>query len=310
MKTKTYAYIALAIVCLAWGTTYLALRIVVVHFPSFLFLGIRQFAAGVLLGAILLISKKSQMPGWKNIGRQFIAGIFMITIGNGLVGWSEMYIPSGIAALICSLMPLWVIVINLFLYRDKKPGLFIYGGVLMGIAGMVLIFKHDISSLGQKGYFMGIILTIIAAISWASGSVYVGRNKHKQDPLMSAALQMFAGGIGMLLISPFADSYAHVLWTGEVIFWLVYLTIVGSLVAYAAYAYALVNLPITIVSLYAYINPLVAVILGWMVLHENLNIYTAAAFLCTLAGIFLVNTGYRREKAKLILQSNEAIINE
>jgi drug/metabolite transporter (DMT)-like permease len=293
MKNQRLAWVALAIVCIVWGTTYLALRVVVTHFPSFLFLGIRQAVAGLLLGGGLLLFGGRKWPAKGVIIRQSIGGFFMITLGNGLVGWGEKTIPSGIAALICSTMPLWVNMINLLINRNEKPNGLIYTGIICGIAGMFFIFRENLAYFGNTAYLIGIIITFTATLSWASASVWIKRVSTNTDPLMNAAIQMLSGGIWMFVFSFILEDYHHLVWSSDVIWSLIYLIFIGSILAYGAYGYALSKLPITIVSMYAYINPMVAVILGWLILKEALNIYTAIAFVLTVSGIYLVNKGYQ-----------------
>jgi drug/metabolite transporter (DMT)-like permease len=287
------AYIALAAVCIIWGTTYLALRIAVLHFPPFLFTAIRQISAGVLLVGFLLAFTKITMPSFNHVMRQAIGGFFLITMGNGLVAWSEMHIPSGIAAIICSLMPMVVILINLSINKEERPTVPIMMGVAIGLAGIVMIFGEHIGEFSKIEYLIGILMTLVAVISWASGSIWIKKHNTDSNPFMNAGLQMFFGGIFVLPMSLLFDDLSSVTWSPEAVYSLLYLIVFGSIIAYAAYSYALRKLPMTIVSLYAYVNPLVAVLLGWMVLDEKLNTKIGIAILITVAGIYIVNRGYQ-----------------
>jgi drug/metabolite transporter (DMT)-like permease len=226
----------------------------------------------------------------------------MITLGNGLVGWAEKTIPSGIAALICSMMPLWVNIIQLTVNRQEKINALIFTGILCGVGGMVFIFRENIVSFSNPEYLIGIILTFVATMSWAVGSVWTRSRNIKSDPLMNAAIQMLSGGLWMFIISFFLEDYKQLHWTQEVWISLVYLILIGSVLAYGAYGYALSRLPISIVSLYAYINPMVAVILGWLILNENLNIYIGIAFMLTAGGIWLVNKGHKRRRIPVLIE--------
>src|SRR5690606_17840294 len=143
-RTAYLPYVALAAVCIIWGTTYLALRIAVLHFPPFLFTAIRQTTAGLLLLGFMFTVGKAVLPSREHLFRQSIAGFFMISLGNGLVAWAEMHIPSGVAAIICSLMPVLVIVLNVMIHRDEKPSLTMVGGVLLGLGGIVLMFSEHL----------------------------------------------------------------------------------------------------------------------------------------------------------------------
>jgi drug/metabolite transporter (DMT)-like permease len=292
-KNLVLAYLALAAVCLIWGTTYLALRIAVVHFPPFLFSGIRQVVAGVILLLILLTLGKEKLPSRNAIMQQAFAGFLMLTLGNGLVAWSEMHIPSGIAAIICSIMPVWVIIINVSISKDDRPNLPIVAGVVMGLIGIVMIFGENLVDLGNKNYLIGIALIVLANISWAGGSVWMKTKNLNTNPFMNAALQMVFGGLFMFPISLAVDDLSNVHWSPEAAYSMIYLIIFGSLIAYTCYTYAIRKLPMTVVSMYAYVNPLVAVVLGWVVLNEVLNLRIIVAMLITIAGIYIVNRGYQ-----------------
>lgn len=288
------AYLALAAVCIIWGTTYLALRIAVGNFPPFLFTALRQILAGslILLTAFFLV--KSGWPAPKQLLRHAVAGFFMISLGNGLVAWSEMFISSGIAAIICSTMPVVVILINLAISREEKTNALILFGVLTGLAGIVLIFSENLTDLSNSGYLAGIIFTFIAVVSWAGASTWMKKSPSNTNLYVNAALQMLFGGVLLLPISLAFDDYSTITFRAQAVWPFIYLVIFGSIVAYLCYSYALRKLPLTLVSLYAYINPLVAVLLGWIVLGEKLNVRIAIAAAVTIAGIFLVNKGYQQ----------------
>jgi drug/metabolite transporter (DMT)-like permease len=289
-------YFALAAVCIIWGTTYLALRIGVTHFPPFLFSAIRQTAAGLILGGVMFAFTKIAWPSKKHIARQALGGFLLITLGNGLVAWGEVYVPSGIAAIICSLMPLMVILINLAVSKSEKPNLLIVIGVTIGLLGIVTIFSEHLGEFSSTNYVLGIITIFTAVLSWAGGSIWLKKHNADTNPFINAALQMFFGGIFMFPISFVVDDLSIITWSAEAGWSLLYLTIFGSIIAYACYAYALRTLPMTIVSMYAYINPLVAVLLGWVILDEMLTLRMGIAIIITVAGIYLVNRGYQQQK--------------
>ncbi len=287
------AYIALGAVCIIWGTTYMAIRIAVLHFPPFLFTAIRQITAGLLLTAFMVGYVKTAWPTKAHLLRQVIGGFFLITMGNGLVSWSEVHIPSGIAAIICSLMPMVVILINLSINREEKPTVPIILGVAIGLTGIVLIFGEHVSEFSKIEYLMGILMTLVAVFSWAAGSIWIKKHNANSNPFLNAGLQMFFGGVLALPFSLLFDDLSSLSWTPEAAYSLLYLIVFGSIIAYAAYSYALGKLPMTIVSLYAYVNPLVAVVLGWMVLDEKLNTKIGIGILITIVGIYIVNRGYQ-----------------
>jgi drug/metabolite transporter (DMT)-like permease len=286
-------YLALAAVCLIWGTTYLALRIGVLHFPPFLFTALRQTTAGLLLVSSMRMATKKGSLTREQVFRQAVAGFFLITLGNGLVAWAEVHIPSGVAAIICSLMPVVVILINVSLNPDEKPTVPILLGVGIGLAGIVMIFGEHLAEFSRLEYLMGIGLTLVAIISWAAGSIWIKKHNTNTNPFMNAGLQMLFGGLLTFPLSLAFDDWSAVHWSVEAVYSLLYLIIFGSIVAYACYSYALRSLPMTIVSLYAYVNPLVAVVLGWFVLDEKLNGKIWIAILITIAGIYIVSRGYQ-----------------
>ncbi|MBL7845725.1 MAG: EamA family transporter [Cyclobacteriaceae bacterium] len=287
------AYAALVAVCIIWGTTYLALRIAVLHFPPLLFTAIRQSIAGFLLLAILLAIGQFKLPPKAHLIRMAIGGFLMISMGNGLVAWAEMEIPSGIAAIICSLMPVMVILINLAVNREEKPTWPIVIGVLIGMAGIVTIFSEHVNEFAKTEYQVGIVLILLAVLGWALGSIWIKKQPADSNPFVNAGLQMLFGGLWLFPFSFLFDDLQNVHWSGESLYSLLYLIAFGSIIAYASYLYALKKLPMTIVSLYAYVNPLVAVILGWLILDEKLNTTIGIGILITIGGIYMVNRGYQ-----------------
>ena len=292
-KDLLIPYIALSAICLIWGTTYLVLRIAVLHFPPFLFVTIRQLIAGSLLVAFMLLSGKAAWPDRAHLFRQAVAGFFMITLGNGLVAWAEVVIPSGVAAIICSLMPMVVILINLGVNKDERPTVAIVIGVLLGLGGIMMIFGEHLVEFAKIEYQLGILVIFIAVLSWAGGSVWLKRRGNDGNAFLNAGLQMFFGGIWLIPGALIFDDLGRVTWSAEAFYSMIYLVLIGSIVAYACFSYVLRKLPMTIVSLYAYVNPIVAVILGWIVLSEKLNLRIGIAILVTVAGIYIVNRGYQ-----------------
>jgi drug/metabolite transporter (DMT)-like permease len=292
-KDLLIPYIALGAICLIWGTTYLVLRIAVLHFPPFLFVTIRQLIAGGLLIAFMLLSGKAAWPDGAHLIRQAVAGFFMISLGNGLVAWAEVVIPSGVAAIICSLMPMVVILINLGINKEERPTVAIVSGVLLGLGGIMMIFGEHLVEFSKIEYQLGIFVIFIAVLSWAGGSVWLKKRGNDGNAFLNAGLQMFFGGVWLIPGALLFDDLSRVTWSAEAFYSMIYLVLIGSIVAYACYSYVLRKLPMTIVSLYAYVNPIVAVILGWIVLGEKLNLKIGIAILITVAGIYIVNRGYQ-----------------
>jgi drug/metabolite transporter (DMT)-like permease len=304
MHNKTKAWLALLFICIAWGTTYVAIKICVLVYPAFLLAGTRQFIAGLIILALALIVKGSGDLSFRNMRHQMLVGFLMITVGNGLVSWGEKYIPSGVAALICAMMPVFGVMINLGINKKEKINWLIAIGMGLGFFGVALNFRDSFSDLTNSKYIGGIIATLIATASWALGSILGKRAPDTANPMFNSGLQVFFGGAFLLLISPFADDYSKLnIINTEALWSLVYLITIGSVAAYTAYMYALKELPVGIVMTYAYVNPLVAVLLGWWWLQEPLTWITALSFTGIMLGVYLVNRGYKREKEQAALIS-------
>ncbi len=296
MTKQTKAYIALVYVCIVWGTTYFGIKVGVKHYPAFLFAGVRQAVAGIILIIAALAINKNKDLSTKNILRQMLVGFLMLTLGNGLVSMGMRFIPSGVSALICSMMPIFAVMFNLMSSKKDHFNLQIGLGLLFGTLGVALIFRHNIDEVMKPTYLGGIALTIIATCGWALGSTINRRGGEASNPFLNSGMQLLFGGIFMLVASPAVDNYnGFVLWNTQAILALAYLIIFGSALAYAAYMYSLSVLPVGIATLYAYVNPLIAVMAGYLFLNEDLNIYIGLAFATIIFSVFLVNRGYRKQ---------------
>jgi drug/metabolite transporter (DMT)-like permease len=287
------AYLALAAVCVIWGTTYLGLRIGVTQFPPFLFSFLRFASAGSILVTFMLTVGKSPLPSRSVLFNQSLCGLLMVTLGISIVGWAEVYISSGLAAIICSCMPIWALLINVLITKDEQPNWIIVLGLAAGITGIVIIFGEHINEFTQANYTKAIIATFLANLSWAAGSIWIKKKSGHGNPFLNAGLQMLSGAVFLIPLTLLFDDYAGVQWSASLLYTLAYMSLIGSVAAYACYSYAIKNLPMTIVSMYAYINPVVAVLLGWLILDEKLTVLIAIAIVITLSGIYLVNLGYQ-----------------
>ena len=296
MNATTKAYIALIFVCIVWGTTYMAIWVGVEHYPPFLFAGVRQTVAGLILMIVALAMSSKKDLSRSNLLRQMMIGFLMLTMGNGCVTYGEKYIPSGIAALLCSMMPLFAVLFNLFSSRRDRFNSAIVFGLVLGVCGVGLIFRHNLADLTKPAYVGGMVAVLLATCSWALGSIINKKNVDPVNPFLNSGMQLFFGGVFMLILSPAVDSYKDFqLWSTPGIEALAYLIVFGSVLAYAAYMYELSVLPVGIATIYAYINPLIAVVVGYLVLHEDVNVYTGMAFVTIVISVYLVNRGYRKQ---------------
>lgn len=300
MNTTIKAYIALGLVCFFWGTTYLAARIGVAGFPALIFMAIRNTSAGIILLTFLAITRPAMDWKWSNIKLQIIPGLCLITTGTGIVGWAVKYIPSGLAALMCSMIPIFTIALNLIATRREKVNSQIIAGMFLGLFGVAFIFKDNLELLSDPASLTGIIVVLVSIVSWCLGGLYTQIYRSESDSFFNAGVQMFVGGSGLFVLSAFNEDWQNLpQMHTQSIFALLYLILFGSILAFASYLYAMSKLPAGLVSIYAYINPLVAILLGFLVLGEKITWFTCLAFLVTTGGVYLVNVGYKTQINKL-----------
>ncbi len=290
------AWLAYAAVAIFWGTTFFAIRIGVETFPPFLMAGFRHSIGGVLICAYFLI-KGYKLPPSKDLKVFAINGFLMLALGNGLVTWSEQYVSSGLAALICSLTPVWIIAVNAIVGKKEKMDFVIVSGILLCLLGQFLIFKDNLKDFSDPNYTAGIVFILIANIAWAVGTVYSKNQKSDTNPVFGAGLQMIFGGIVLDLFATAKGEWIGLHPSSEAIWALIYLIVFGSIIAYGAYMYVLKQLPATIISTYAYINTVVAVFLGWLWLDEPLNALVGTAVVLTIAGVYLVNKSFNNSRS-------------
>lgn len=307
MKDQWKAYLALSAMCFFWGTTYLGIRVGVEHVPPFLFSGIRQLVAGGLL-CLFFFLKGHKLPEWNELKYHITAGLLMIGVGNGLVSWGELHVSSGVTALICSMMPIWVILFTVFFMKntERVNGVTV-AGVLLGFSGLVVIFKDGLAAFANLEYLGSMLAILVATISWASGMLFIKKQTFRSPPVFSAGIQLTSGGLIMLAVSPFMDSYDHVSFNSEAVSSLTYLIFLGSMLSFSAFAYALKHLPATTVSMHGYINPLVALVAGWAILNERLTPTVILAGLLTIGGVYLVTTGRQMQSRQMKTRRGNAV---
>ena len=294
-KEKRKAYIALALVSFFWGTTYLASRVSAGHMPGLFVAGIRQFVSGaILVGYFLSVGYK--MPDKKSFIKIAIQGMLLLCISNGLFTWAMEYIDSGLAAIIAGLVPLFVALFSILLLRFARFTPLMIIGLIVGFGGIVTIFYEHFSKVVNSRFSFGIVLAVIATISWSFGTVFASRYKPRTEILFSVGLQMLIAGIIILLACAVSGKYVNLADANTDALWsLVYLIVIGSLLTYSAYVFAVSKLPATQVSVYAYINPIVAIFLGWLILHEQMSINVVTGTAITLSGVFLVNKEFKKQ---------------
>lgn len=293
-REKILAYSAWIAICLIWGTTYLAIRVAVRTLPDAWMSGVRFVAAGALLLLGLLI-RGVKIPPFRDWIHLLIIGISLVGIGNWVVVWAEKTISSGTAALSVAAVPFWIVgVESLLRKRIEKEGGEVeslngskIAGLIVGFLGVVLLLLPHLGTW-NFGYIAGILAIELGGIFWAFGSIYSKYKKLPSSPLMSAAIEMLLGGLFLCVIAAFKGEFSKVYWAPDTLFAFLYLIVIGSMIGFVSFIYALAKLPSSTVSLYAYINPVIAVWLGSLVLHEEVGMNTIAATVVILIGIWLV----------------------
>ncbi|MFJ9770964.1 EamA family transporter [Kitasatospora sp. NPDC101157] len=288
-------WIALAVVYVVWGSTYLAIRIAVETMPSFFSAAARFLTAGLLLAGYLLV--RQGPAGLRVRGRQLasaaLVGLLLLTGGNGLVVLGETSVPSGLAALLVAAVPLWMVVLTA-VGGGERPKRAELAGVLLGLVGLGVL---SAPAIGGSVEPIGVVLIICATLAWAAGSFASKKIPMPGNVLAASAYQMLAGGLCNVLIG-LARGEQHGLDLGAVSgrSWLAlaYLVLFGSLLAFTAYAWLLQSAPLTLAGTYAYVNPVVAVLLGWLILAEPLTGPTLAGGAIVVVGVCLVVSVSRR----------------
>jgi drug/metabolite transporter (DMT)-like permease/GNAT superfamily N-acetyltransferase len=282
-------WLALATVYLVWGSTYLAIRVMVETMPPLLAAGVRFTVAG---GVFYLVLRLRRGPAAVRFSRRELAaaaavGVLLPFGGNGLVTIAERHVPSGLAALIIASVPLWVVILRAL--SRERVGAFTVAGVLLGFAGVALLLLPGEQPRGVS--VGGMLLVVLAAVSWASGSYYSRRWPLPSDVFLATTLEMICGGVAMIVVALLAGEAGDVHvseFSLKSLAGFAWLVSAGSLAAYTAYVWLLKNVPISKVATYAYVNPVVAIVLGWALLSEQITTTIVAGAALIVASVALV----------------------
>jgi len=279
-----------------WGTTWLASKKGVEQMPALQLAGIRQFLGGSIY-LIFFLFRGHKFPTREQFIQILWMSVIMFVASNGLSTWSVQYIPSGLGAVIGAIAPIWIAIFSVTLFRETRFNPATVIGLILGFGGIVIIFSDYVRDLFRSGFSLGILLGLIATMTWALGTLYTVRHAKNQDPYYSLGWQMFMAGIILTLVSLATGQYKPLREVNTVAWYSIgYLVVIGSVITFLAFIYALKRLPAAQASVYAYINPVVAVIIGAILNHEKLNLTIAAGTFVTLLGVYLVNTGFRKAR--------------
>lgn len=296
MKANTKAYLALTSVCVLWGTTYLAIRTGASHMPGLMLAAVRQTACGIAVVGYFLL-RGYRLPDVRTLARLAVIGILMLGVGNGLMSWGEQTVNSGLASMLAALNPMGIALFSLIAIRGTRMKPLGTAGLLLGLAGIVIIFYPLLEKpgAGTSGLALGTLLMLLSVVGWSSGSVLASRHPFSLNIFYACGWEFLLGGVVLVIASAVSGQSIPFSQVDQVAWWSMgYLIVFGSLAGFSAYQYALRHLPATQVAIYAYVNPLVALVLGWWLLHEPLNGHILAGALVTLAGVYLVQRSFRR----------------
>jgi drug/metabolite transporter (DMT)-like permease len=298
---KALVLSAFAAVYLIWGSTYLAILLAIKTIPPFFMAGSRFLIAGLILLIYALI-KGEQIPDAKSVWKISLAGILMLSVGNAFLAWVEQYLPSGLAAILVATVPLW------FVLFDKKQWKFYFSnkqiivGLIVGFAGVILLFagKSSADLFNSRIKIISLIVLFVCTIGWTIGSLYSKYQKINGSTLMKVAIQMLAAGFvnfigGFVLREQQGFILKDISW--QSVGALAYLIVFGSLVAYMAYVWLLSIRPASLVGTYAYVNPVVAVFLGWLIADEHVNTQKIIGLFIVIVGLVIVNMSKEKKVA-------------
>jgi drug/metabolite transporter (DMT)-like permease len=282
---------AFAAVYLVWGSTYLAIRFAVETLPPLLMAGARFLIAGaIILGWARLRAPETRptRADWR-IG--MVTGCLLLLGGNGLVVWAEQRVSSGLTALLVAIVPVWMVVLDWMRPGGRRPRAFVFVGLALGLGGLALLMGPGASTGHDGANIAGAIALIIASLSWAAGSLYAQHGARPSSGMNAVGTQMVAGGAQLVIAGVLLGELAHIdigHATTRSLLAFLYLVTVGSLVGYTAYMYLLAHTTAAKASTYAYVNPVVAVFLGWAIAHETVTQRTVIAAAVILAGVAII----------------------
>jgi len=294
--SRTAVALAFLAIYLIWGSTYLAIWYAVASIPPLYTAGFRHAIAGTILLIWALV--KGQRPTREQIRASIVVGFLFFLVGHGTLHWAETQIPTGLASLLIASEPIWVFLMACAVERRWRMNWLLFLGVALGLAGVALLMGRDVGSAG-RGVFWGALACLVGAISWSGGIIYSRRSHLSGSPLLLSALSLLAGSAMLLLTATLVGEYRgfSIAQVPERS-WLAlgYLVVFGSVITFTAYNWLLEHYSPTIVATHTYVNPIVAVVLGWWLAGEHISVNVMASAAMVIAAVFLVDRGMTRLK--------------
>jgi len=282
--------LAFGAIYIIWGSTYLATRYAIETIPPLMMIGIRSLTAGIILYLLSRFKSKEKIKG-ENILPLVTLGAMFFLIGHGVLAWAQQYVPSGMTAVLVSAEPLWIIGIEWFFLKDTRVKLRGIVGLFVGFSGIVYLIAFTTGSTTSNNNFLASALIVACTLSWGGGAVYSRVANVPKSPLLSSGMELIFGGT-LVLITSFIIGEPSQFHLSQVtlksFFGLIYLIIFGSVIAFSAYVWLLGNTSATRISTHTYVNPIIAVFLGWLIANEQITIALIIAAAIIIISVYLV----------------------
>lgn len=294
--SRLAVFLGFLAIYLIWGSTYIAIWYAVSSIPPLYTAGFRHLIAGTILLTWALL--KRQRPTWPQIRAGIVLGFLFFLIGHGTLHWAETQVSTGLASLIIASEPIWVFLMACAAERRWRMNGWLFAGVALGLAGVALLMGRDVLSAG-RGAFLGAVAVLVGAISWSAGIIYSRRSHLSGSPLLLSALSLLAGSAMLLTTGTLLGEYRGFSFSAVPLrSWLAlaYLVLFGSVIAFTAYNWLLEHFSPTLVATHTYVNPIVAVVLGWWLAGEHVTTNVVASAVMVIGAVFLVDRGMARLK--------------
>lgn len=289
---RNKAYLVLLWVCIGWGSTWVVSKIGVTNMPPLQMAALRQFFGGLIL-CLFFLSKKHVLPTKAQWPIILLMALLNFVLSNGLSTWGVKYISPGLGAILGAIFPLWLVII--YFFRGRKVKTFAIVGMLIGFAGVCIIFNDHLKDFANSDFQFGIFLSIIATITWAFGAMYTQEHVFGFNPYFGLGIQMLLSGIVLYAISFLTKQQIALSEIPAKAWWsIIYLVIMGSVLTFSAYIYVLKHLPMEIASIYAYMNPVFAILISHFVFPDKITASLIIGGIVTLGGVYLVNRSIRK----------------
>lgn len=301
-QQKLKTLLAFGAIYVIWGSTYLATRYAIETIPPLMMIGIRSLIAGIILYLINQFKNREKINR-ENILPLFVLGAMFFLIGHGLLAWAQQYVPSGMAAVLITPEPLWIMGIEWFFLKDTRVKLRGVFGLFLGLVGVVYLIASTTGSTTSDNDLLGSALIIVSTVSWGAGAVYSRVAKIPKSPVLSSGMELIFGGVLVLITSFIIGEHSQFQLsqvTLKSFLGLLYLIIFGSVIAFSSYVWLLGRTSVTRISTHTYVNPVIAVLLGWLFANEQITTALLISTVIIIAAVYLVLSDQHREKKETL----------